>query len=127
MTKLGTYDDLNHVEAACAHGVPSFFDGQAGGGHTSFYTNGKEGKKSCFRNTPSYAQWGQVGTVKTCVRNAVQANLDRLVRSSRQNINTVANSEVKTFLLNTLDTSRDFVCGFRISYGRVHHSLSSFS
>jgi len=109
MSKLGTYDDVNHVEAACAHGVPSFFDGQAGGGHTSFYTTGKEGKKSRFRNIPSYAQWGPVGTVKTCVRNAARANLDRLVRSSRQNINTVVNSEVKMFLLNMLDTSRAFV------------------
>jgi len=60
MTKLGNYDDVNHVEAACTHGVPSFFDGQAGGGHTSFYTNGKEGKKTRFRNipTPSAARLG---------------------------------------------------------------------
>jgi len=78
------------------------------GGHTSFYTNRKEGKKSPFRNIPSYTQWGLVGTVKTCVRNATRSNLDRLVQSSR-NINTVVNSEVMMFLLNMLDTSRAFV------------------
>jgi len=39
----------------------------------------------------------------------VRVNLEGLVWSSRQNVNTVANSEVKTFLLNMLDTSRAFV------------------
>ena len=109
MVKLGKHDDVYHIQAACEHGVPSFFDCPTSSSQNAFYTDGKSGKKSRFRNIPSFDHWGAIGTVKTCVRNAAKSDLDRLVRSSRQEINLVSEPVMKTFLLNMLDTSRAFV------------------
>jgi hypothetical protein len=109
MVKLGNHDDVYHIQAACEHGVPSFFDSPAANAQSAFYSDGKAGKKSRFRNIPSFDSWGAIGTVKTCVRNAAKSDLDRLVRSSRQEINLMADPVMKTFLLNMLDTSKTFV------------------
>jgi hypothetical protein len=109
MVKLGNFDDIYHIQSVCEHGVPTFFDSAFTAAHLAVYTYGKVQKKSRFMNIPTFGAWGPISNVTTCVRGTAKSNLERLVRSSRQVINAMTNSDVKTFLLRMLEVSKSFV------------------
>lgn len=108
VSSLGTKQaDVYHLLAAAEHGLPEFFDSTSSSG--KIYIDGKQGKKNRFSNIASYEIWGPVGTIRNAIHRLAEVQLTRFVKTKRIVIQEVANPELRAFLNNMLNTSKEFV------------------
>lgn len=99
--------DVYNILAAAEHGLPDFFDPPTAA--SKIFIDGKQGKKHRFSNIASYEIWGPVGTLKDAVRKRAETQLTRYIRTKRLDLKVIKNPELRAFLINMLDLSKDFV------------------
>jgi uncharacterized protein YdcH (DUF465 family) len=111
LAKVGSLNmaqsDVYNILAAAEHGLPDFFDPPASAG--KIFIDGRQGKKHRFSNIASYEIWGPVGTIKDAVRKRAETHLTRYVRTKRLDLKVIKHPDLRAFLTNMLDLSKDFV------------------
>jgi hypothetical protein len=111
LAKVGSLNmaqsDVYNILASAEHGLPDFFDPPTAA--SKIFIDGKQGKKHRFSNIASYEIWGPVGTLKDAVRKRAETQLTRYVRTKRLDLKAIKHPELRTFLTNMLDLSKEFV------------------